>query len=666
MADVFLAVQAGPVGSGFSKLTVIKRLRRNLAEEPEFVSMLVDEARIAARLNHPNVVQTNEVGEVDQQYFIAMEYLDGQPFHRIQNRAAQNAKAGAEPLLTKEHQYLIVMDALAGLHHAHELADYDGTKLEIVHRDITPHNVFVTYDGQVKVVDFGVAKAVGRAAETRQGVIKGKVRYMAPEQALGQPVDRRTDVFAAGVMLWEAAVGRRMWKDMDDLEIVKAMLDNALPPSPREIDPSVPEAIDRICRKAVRTNPDERYADAETFRADIEQYLAESGKLVEVRRRLPRVIGELFADKRAEIKSIIESQLSLLSAKHATSSFRTVAVGPESVPGSGSGSGSAPSSVSHAHVSFGSLSRRGDNTAVSPTGTATLSGASSPSSASGASGASVASVSQTTTDASAAAGKRRRGAMLASVAVLLVTVGAFAAWRANASGRAGSAGSAMPATEASASGAARARASASAVASSDEATPAPSTVASKDPKGADSKAEPVSPPVAAQANAGHAAPPRGARAAATHAEPAPPSTAGARVDATGKQSSAPTPASPTPASPAPSPVAPAAAEPAPAAAPAVQPGFVDPKGVRATVRAHAAEAQACYDRAQMEKPDLKGSIAIAATVNASGDVVSAAITNATVHHPRLESCLLGAFRSWHFPAPAGGVNGPVSYNFKFD
>src|SRR5206468_7496126 len=141
MADVFLAVQAGPAGSGFSKLTVIKRLRANLADEPEFVSMLVDEARIAARLNHPNVVQTNEIGEIDGQYFIAMEYLDGQPFHRIQHRSTQRAKEGTGLFATREQQYIVVMDALAGLHHAHELVDYDGTSLGVVHRDITPHNI---------------------------------------------------------------------------------------------------------------------------------------------------------------------------------------------------------------------------------------------------------------------------------------------------------------------------------------------------------------------------------------------------------------------------------------------------------------------------------------------------------------------------------------------
>jgi serine/threonine-protein kinase len=360
MADVFLAVVAGPAGSGFSKLTVIKRLRQNLAEEPEFVEMLVDEARISARLNHPNVVQTNEVGSVGNAYFLAMEYLDGQPFHRIQHRAtqfAQKAAAGATVMdgaadpasslvlptdpFPRECQYLVLLDTLAGLHHAHELADYDGTSLQIVHRDVTPHNVFVTYEGQVKVVDFGIAKAVGRASETRQGVVKGKVRYMAPEQAIGQPVDRRADVFSVGVMLWEAATGRRLWKDMDDLNIVQALVGGNVKSSPREVDPTVPEGIDRICKKALAHDRNERYATAEDFRIDLEQYLSESGALMPARRKIGPAVSTLFNDKRTEIRQVIEKQLQALKARSSsTSDLKPVQI-PVDSASSGSLSGPA-------------------------------------------------------------------------------------------------------------------------------------------------------------------------------------------------------------------------------------------------------------------------------------------------------------------------------------
>ena len=381
MADVFLAVIAGPVGSGFTKLTVVKRLRQNLAEEPEFVEMLVDEARISARLNHPNVVQTNEVGSVGNQYFIAMEYLDGQPLHRLQHRAMQRAaRANAEHItdppgsltssgppssspsllvatdpFPKECQYLVILDTLAGLHHAHELNDYDGTPLDIVHRDVTPQNVFVTYDGQVKVVDFGIAKAAGRASETRQGVVKGKVRYMAPEQAIGQHIDRRADVFSVGIMLWEAATGRRLWKDMDDLNIVQALVGGTMPISPKAIDPNVSEEIDRIVQKSLAFDRNDRYATAEDFRADLEHFLATQGVLTTARRRLAASVSELFSDKRTEIKAVIEKQLAQLKARTANDVLPLLPVPTDSssstsMPMGALPSGAAPLTSSSAGV----------------------------------------------------------------------------------------------------------------------------------------------------------------------------------------------------------------------------------------------------------------------------------------------------------------------------
>jgi len=355
MADVFLAVIAGPAGSGFSKLTVVKRLRQNLAEEPEFVEMLVDEARISARLNHPNVVQTNEVGCVGDQYFLAMEYLDGQPLHRIQHRAQKEAQIHGQSPFPKECQYLVIADALAGLHHAHELADYDGTPLQIVHRDVSPHNVFVTYQGQIKVVDFGIAKAAGRSSETRQGVVKGKVRYMAPEQALGQTIDRRVDVFTVGIMLWEAATGKRLWQGADDMEIVKMLIAGGAKISPREVDPTVPEEIDRICRKALAFKPDDRYQTAEAMKLDLEQLLAEKGWMVPARRQLGPAVAALFEDKRSEIRTIIDQQLAAWKQEEARPSVPEFVGGPpDSTPSFGSASDTGSASI--ARVTIGAAS----------------------------------------------------------------------------------------------------------------------------------------------------------------------------------------------------------------------------------------------------------------------------------------------------------------------
>jgi serine/threonine protein kinase len=298
MADVYLALVEGPAGLGFAKLAVIKRLRANLVEDPEFVTMLIDEARITARLNHPNVVQMLEVGHVDDEYFLAMEYLDGQPLHRLERRTAKlNQK------LPQRVQLAVLNEVLLGLHHAHELADYDGTPLEIVHRDITPQNIFVTYEGQVKVMDFGIAKAAGRAQETKHGIVKGKTRFMAPEQAMGIRVDRRVDIFAVGILLWQAATGRKFWSDLDDLRIVEALISGRYQSSPRAASPDVPEELDRICQRALERDPSRRYATALEMQKDLEAFLGHDA--LTARRELTSIVTEQFAKERNQLRGII-------------------------------------------------------------------------------------------------------------------------------------------------------------------------------------------------------------------------------------------------------------------------------------------------------------------------------------------------------------------------
>lgn len=299
MADVYLAVVHGPVG--FNKLTVIKKLRASLADEPEFLAMFLDEARLAARLNHPNVVQTNEVAEVDGVFFIAMEFLDGQPLNRIINRLQKQGELHRMLLLR------VIADALAGLHHAHELADYDGSPLGVVHRDASPHNLFVTYDGQTKVVDFGIAKAASRSSETRDGVLKGKVAYMAPEQSRSEDVDRRADVYAMGVVMWEVLAGQRMRKG-SDLEILDRITRGEMPDI-RTFWPDCPGPLVHILARATAQSARDRYPTANHMRQDILAFLdslpertgsEEVGKLV----------STMFEHKRVEMRSVIEKQLS--------------------------------------------------------------------------------------------------------------------------------------------------------------------------------------------------------------------------------------------------------------------------------------------------------------------------------------------------------------------
>jgi serine/threonine-protein kinase len=298
MGDVFLTVAPGPVG--FNKLLVVKRLRKSLADDPEFLRMFLNEARLAARLNHPNIVHTYDVGFDGSRHYITMEYLEGQCLHRLVRRAARTGS------LSLEMQLRVLADALAGLHYAHELTDYDGTPLEIVHRDISPANIFVLYDGQVKIVDFGIAKSAG-SSETKAGIFKGKIQYVSPEQYCGGPLDRRADVYSAGVVLWEAATQRRMWKDAGDLTVMQRVAAGDVP-LPSTINPQVPARLEAMCMKALAVAKDDRYPTAAALQADIEEFLREIGSRVTAR-EVGALTAETFADDRAHLKVLIEDQL---------------------------------------------------------------------------------------------------------------------------------------------------------------------------------------------------------------------------------------------------------------------------------------------------------------------------------------------------------------------
>jgi serine/threonine protein kinase len=301
-ANVFLAVARGP--SDFNKLVVLKVLKHELAHEHEFRSMFMNEARLAARLNHPNVVQTNEVMEVDGRPVLVMEYLEGQTLSRILARSRDAARGGVEMPLSLHLRVLI--DVLSGLHYSHELIDYDGTPLRVVHRDMTPHNVFVSYDGRVCILDFGIAKLTGLGLqETQTGVIKGKLRYMPAEQVLGLPLDRRADLFAVGVMLWEAAAREKMWRGLSDAAIMHNVL-HGLIPSPRTIRPDISPELERICMKALAHDKDQRYHSAAELQADLEGVLSQESY---ANRAIGKYVSELFADSRLRMKGLIESQL---------------------------------------------------------------------------------------------------------------------------------------------------------------------------------------------------------------------------------------------------------------------------------------------------------------------------------------------------------------------
>jgi eukaryotic-like serine/threonine-protein kinase len=298
MARVLLTMSQGM--QGFNKLLVVKELREELAHDPEFLSMFLDEARIAARLNHPNIVQTYEVGNDGDRYFIAMEYLEGQPLNALFRRVGRRN-------LPLEVHLKILADVLAGLEHAHALADYDGTPFSIVHRDVSPQNIFVTYDGQVKLVDFGIAKAAGASSRTQEGMLKGKISYIAPEQSRCELVDARADIFAIGIMLWEALAGRRMITREDEMSVLARRMAGQ-DPSIREIVPELPEDLAAICDKAMASSREDRFQSAREFQEVLEAYLANSDYRVGAK-EIGAAVSSAFQDERARIRATIEEQV---------------------------------------------------------------------------------------------------------------------------------------------------------------------------------------------------------------------------------------------------------------------------------------------------------------------------------------------------------------------
>lgn len=268
MAEVHLARQRGV--EGFTKEVALKRLHPALVGSEGFVAMFLDEARLAARLNHPNVVQILDLGEHQGSYFIAMELIDGLDVGQLLKRAL--AKGRPLPL---ELCCRIASDAARGLAAAHRATFDDGQPLRLVHRDVSPQNLLVSREGVVKVTDFGIAKAARRAQQTMQGVIRGKVSYMSPEQALGEPLDGRSDLFSLGVVLYELLARRRLFRRDSDAETLKAIVVEELPP-PSSLNPEVPKALDRLVLRALAREPGERFETGDAFSAALEDFLLET------------------------------------------------------------------------------------------------------------------------------------------------------------------------------------------------------------------------------------------------------------------------------------------------------------------------------------------------------------------------------------------------------
>ncbi len=356
MATVFLARLSGM--GGFQRFVAIKRLHPHLAKENEFVEMFLDEARLAAGIHHPNVVPILEVGASEHGYYLIMEYIEGDTLARLLARAATSSqklpvKIGAR----------IAVDMLHGLHAAHELRDENDEPTELVHRDVSPQNILVGVDGSSRITDFGVARAASRLSATRVGQLKGKLAYMAPEQAAGEDnVDRRADIFSAGIVIWEVLAARRLFKaETEAATLSRVMNEKIIPPS--EMADDVDAEISRVCMKALHREPEERYATCEEFAQELEAAAVAAEAFApgrEVAKYVTDVIGNEIGQQREAVRAwLARSEPSQALANPGVPDGRisqpspnvsSVSAGAMSVPGPELSIASAPAPSVHSRA----------------------------------------------------------------------------------------------------------------------------------------------------------------------------------------------------------------------------------------------------------------------------------------------------------------------------
>lgn len=301
MATVYLARVAG--ASGFEKLVALKRIHRHLAKEKKYVEMFLDEAKIASRITHPNVCSVFDFGQSDGEYYIAMEYLMGEPLSRLCGRVAKDKGQRRHSLLPLRMAGIIA-DACEGLHAAHELKDANGDLMHVIHRDVSPRNLFVTYDGSVQVVDFGIASARQRMHHTATGQVKGTFAYMAPEQLTSKEIDRRADIWSLGVTLWEMTALRRLFRRDTTANTVHAVIyEEILPPSAHRSQ--VPAELDEIVMKALQRDPADRWQSAREMGRALRQFLGTRRDVVGPA-ELSEWMGEVFPQGEARKSQLME------------------------------------------------------------------------------------------------------------------------------------------------------------------------------------------------------------------------------------------------------------------------------------------------------------------------------------------------------------------------
>jgi len=294
MAEIFLARQAGL--EGFEKTIVIKRIRPHLSKQANFVKMFLNEAKLAAQLNHPNIVQIYDLGKIGENYFIAMEYIFGRDMRRIIPKADQMGIPFPMVYALK-----IASSVCEGLYYAHQKVDLYGNPLNIVHRDVTPENIFVSFDGTVKMLDFGIAKAANQIEQTRAGEIKGKLSYMSPEQCLGKPLDCRSDLFSLGVVLYEWITGFKLFTGDSEVAVLKSITEGKIY-APSYFKADIPEQVEAILMRSLEKDREKRYQTAWDMQYDVDQFLSQY-EFTPSNIHLSNFLKQLFNDELEEEKA---------------------------------------------------------------------------------------------------------------------------------------------------------------------------------------------------------------------------------------------------------------------------------------------------------------------------------------------------------------------------
>ncbi|MET0343391.1 MAG: protein kinase [Polyangiales bacterium] len=335
MATVNLAV-----AEGLDKLVALKIIHPHLAQEESFVRMFLDEARLASSISHRNVCNVFDFGECDGRFYIAMDYLAGQSLRDVLRRM-RKTDLQMEPMRVAAYVAYMLAEACEGLHAAHELHGPDGKPLNVVHRDVSPHNLFVTYDGNVSVVDFGIARASDRVQSTATGVLKGKFSYMAPEQMRQLDVDRRTDIWALGVVLWESLTLQRLFVRASQADrLMRFLLDRLGPPAEVRVD--LPKELDQITMRAIARNPAHRFSTAREMGRDLMKFCRESGVLVgpiEIEHFMSRLFAKEIDESKALLRRAKQSSqesgvwMDMTPSGFARTSMRTGSFSAPPLPG---------------------------------------------------------------------------------------------------------------------------------------------------------------------------------------------------------------------------------------------------------------------------------------------------------------------------------------------